>query len=156
MSPRAMVNRFAEDKRGAIAITFALALLPLVGAVGAAVDYSRLSLAHTTKQSVADAAALAGAQAMLAKNGQIASVVEAAGLAAATAVVNGSAPGAQKTITPVLSTKSINVKISQAKNVMFGSFIGGQRERSGPRARPCSTPPAIASRCWRRAALPCS
>ena len=64
--------RFAAETGGAVAITFALAVLPLLGAVGAAVDYSRLSLAHTTKQSAADAAALAGAKAMLAKQGQIA------------------------------------------------------------------------------------
>jgi Flp pilus assembly protein TadG len=117
-------KRFARDARGAVAITFALALLPLLGMVGAAVDYSRLSLARTTKQSVVDAAALAGAKAMWEKADQIASVAEAAAVAAATAVVDGRLPGAQKTITAALSTRSVYVKVTQTETIIFGGFVG--------------------------------
>src|SRR5688500_494833 len=117
-------KRFARDARGAVAITFALALLPLLGIVGAAVDYSRLSRARTTKQSVVDAAALAGAKAMWEKANQIASVAEAAAVAAATAVVDGRLPGAQKTITAALSTRSVYVKVTQTETIIFGGFVG--------------------------------
>jgi Flp pilus assembly protein TadG len=117
-------RRFAGDTRGAVAIIFALTLLPMLGAVGAAVDYSRLTLAHENLQSVADAAALAGAKALQAKADQTTSVAESAALAAATAVVTGMAPHAQKTITPVLSTKSVNVKVTESKHIIFGGFVG--------------------------------
>jgi Flp pilus assembly protein TadG len=52
------VKRFADDKRGAVAIMFALALLPLTLGVGAAVDYSRASLVRADLQSATDAAIL--------------------------------------------------------------------------------------------------
>jgi Flp pilus assembly protein TadG len=54
-----------DDQRGVVAIIFALAILPLMGLVGAAIDYSRLTLSRENLQSVADSAALAGATAMM-------------------------------------------------------------------------------------------
>ena len=131
MSLSTISKRFAAETGGAVAITFALAVLPLLGMVGVAVDYSRISLARTTKQSVADAAALAGAQAMLARQGQLASVAEEAAVAAATAVVNGGAPGAQKTITAALSTRTVNVKVTQTENIIFGGFVGKETSSVG-------------------------
>ncbi|HVL72019.1 MAG TPA: TadE/TadG family type IV pilus assembly protein [Beijerinckiaceae bacterium] len=50
--------RFRNDRSGAIAIVFALALLPVVGFIGAAVDYSRANNAHAAMQKAADATAL--------------------------------------------------------------------------------------------------
>jgi Flp pilus assembly protein TadG len=75
-----------NDERGSVAIIFALMLLPLLGMVGAAVDYSRLALRKTNLQSIAHSAALAGASAMMKKADQMASIQEAAGTAAATAI----------------------------------------------------------------------
>jgi Flp pilus assembly protein TadG len=54
---------FLAERRGGVAVLFALALLPLIGAVGAAVDYTRMSELRETVQRVADAAALATAKA---------------------------------------------------------------------------------------------
>jgi hypothetical protein len=48
----------ARCDRGNVAIIFALALIPLVGAVGAAIDYSRAATARTAMQTALDAAAL--------------------------------------------------------------------------------------------------
>lgn len=53
-----LVADFRRAKRGNVAITFALALLPLVGATGAAIDYSRGSNARTALQAALDAAGL--------------------------------------------------------------------------------------------------
>lgn len=53
---------FAKANAGNVAITFALALVPLLGAVGTAVDYSRASSIKTAVQSALDAAALATIQ----------------------------------------------------------------------------------------------
>ncbi|MFN0264540.1 pilus assembly protein TadG-related protein [Tepidamorphus sp. 3E244] len=51
--------RFAHDRAGAAAIIFALALIPMLGSVGVAVDYSRANSLRAKLQSGADAAALA-------------------------------------------------------------------------------------------------
>jgi Flp pilus assembly protein TadG len=53
-----LVGQFRRDERGNIAVTFALALLPMLGFVGAAVDYSRASSAKTSLQSALDTSAL--------------------------------------------------------------------------------------------------
>jgi len=52
---------FSAAERGNVAITFGLALLPIMTAVGAAVDYSRANAAKSVVQSALDAAVLAGA-----------------------------------------------------------------------------------------------
>ncbi len=56
------LNSFLHDKRGNVAILFALSMVPIVGAVGAAVDYGRAVRLKTQLQIVADAATSAGLQ----------------------------------------------------------------------------------------------
>jgi hypothetical protein len=51
-------DRLRRDGAGNVAITFAIALIPVVGMVGAAVDYSRASNYRTELQAAADAAAV--------------------------------------------------------------------------------------------------
>ena len=53
-------RRFAADQRGSTAVAFAIALLPLMAAAGAAIDYSRASQVRAKLQSVVDAAVLVG------------------------------------------------------------------------------------------------
>src|SRR5262245_23209424 len=48
-----------QCQRGNVAIIFGLAIIPIVGLVGAALDYSRANDARTSMQSALDAAALA-------------------------------------------------------------------------------------------------
>jgi Flp pilus assembly protein TadG len=54
-----LARRFRSDKRGNIAITFTLALLPILSAIGAVTDYSLASRMRAKMQSAADAAAVA-------------------------------------------------------------------------------------------------
>src|SRR5262245_44071830 len=54
--------RFMQDRRGGVAQIFALAIIPVFGLVGAAVDYSRASSVRTGMQSAIDATALAMAK----------------------------------------------------------------------------------------------
>jgi Flp pilus assembly protein TadG len=54
-----MFVRFLRDRKGGVAPLLALASLPLIGSVGAAVDYSRANSARSAMQAAADAAALA-------------------------------------------------------------------------------------------------
>ena len=58
-----MIRHFLRDKRGAIAPLLALTFLPLVAAVGVAVDFSRINAARTAMQTALDSTAL-----MLSKN----------------------------------------------------------------------------------------
>jgi Flp pilus assembly protein TadG len=48
-----------RDRDGNVILTFALALIPLIGLVGAAIDYSRAASIRTAMQTVSDATALA-------------------------------------------------------------------------------------------------
>jgi Flp pilus assembly protein TadG len=55
-------RRLLADRAGNVTITFALAFLPLVALVGAAIDYSRASAIRTSMQSAADMTSLAVAK----------------------------------------------------------------------------------------------
>jgi Flp pilus assembly protein TadG len=54
-----LMNRFRKDQRGNIAVIFAIATIPLISAIGAAIDYSEATRAKAKLQSAADAAAVA-------------------------------------------------------------------------------------------------
>ncbi len=56
---RALVSRFHHDSRGNIAVIFTIALLPILAAIGCAVDYSLATRMRAKLQSAADAAAVA-------------------------------------------------------------------------------------------------
>ena len=53
-----LLRRFRKAEQANIVITFTLALVPIMGAVGAAVDYSLANKARTELQAAADAAAV--------------------------------------------------------------------------------------------------
>ena len=55
-----LLKRFAKDKRGNTTIIFALAIIPMILAAGAGVDWVRLNNTQTVLQGAADAAAVAG------------------------------------------------------------------------------------------------
>lgn len=54
--------RFMQDRRGGVAPMFALAIIPLIGLTGAAVDYSRANSMRVGMQAAIDATALAMAK----------------------------------------------------------------------------------------------
>ena len=51
-------SRFRRDRRGNVAVIFAIALLPVLGFVGAAVDYTRANNARSSMQAALDSTAL--------------------------------------------------------------------------------------------------
>jgi Flp pilus assembly protein TadG len=53
-----LLDRFHRDQRGNIAVIFAIALLPLLAFVGAAIDYSRANAARSSMQAAMDSATL--------------------------------------------------------------------------------------------------
>ena len=52
------LRTFRHDRRGNVAMIFALAIIPLIGAVGSAVDYSRANSARSAMQAALDSTAL--------------------------------------------------------------------------------------------------
>ena len=59
-SRKRLHRRFGSDKRGAVAIIFGLALVPLVTSIGATIDYTRASTARDRLTIIADKAVLEG------------------------------------------------------------------------------------------------
>jgi Flp pilus assembly protein TadG len=57
-----LLQRFLKDRRGGVAPMFALAVIPVFGFIGAAVDYSRANAVKAGMQSALDATALAMAK----------------------------------------------------------------------------------------------
>ena len=57
-SARAHLARFCGDRRGNVAPIFAIALIPVIGLTGSAVDYSRANSIRSAMQAAADATAL--------------------------------------------------------------------------------------------------
>ncbi len=57
---RRSIRRFKRDTSGNLSVIFALGLIPLVGAIGAAVDYSKAAQLKSSLQQRLDAAVLAG------------------------------------------------------------------------------------------------
>jgi hypothetical protein len=58
MKPPSIIDRFRRDQRGNIAVIFAIACLPLISAVGCAVDYSRATQIKSKLQAASDAASV--------------------------------------------------------------------------------------------------
>ncbi len=61
---RAFLRRFFSDPKGNVAILFAIAVVPIIGAMGAAVDYSMASAQRVNLQAAIDATGLALAKIM--------------------------------------------------------------------------------------------
>ena len=55
-------SEFKRDSEGSVTSTFALALVPIVGLVGAAIDYTAATKARASLQATLDAALIAGAK----------------------------------------------------------------------------------------------
>jgi Flp pilus assembly protein TadG len=59
---RRLVSDFRADRRGNVIIMFALSLIPLLGVIGVAIDYSRASTANRLLSDAIDSAALMAAR----------------------------------------------------------------------------------------------
>jgi len=57
---RALLRRFRKDERGSIAVIFAVATVPILLGIGAAIDFSRANSVRNTMQAALDNALLAG------------------------------------------------------------------------------------------------
>src|SRR3569833_2394773 len=55
---RCTLQKFSADRAGNVAFTFGIASLPLLGAIGAAIDYSHANSVKAAMQSALDSTAL--------------------------------------------------------------------------------------------------
>jgi Flp pilus assembly protein TadG len=109
---------------GNVAVTFAMALMPMLGMVGLAIDVSRTLAAKTSLQAAADAAALAAAtkaEATLQANGGTTATAQSAGVLIGQQVFNANATKVGRWIggSP---TPTVNVNPGAANITAFVSF----------------------------------
>jgi Flp pilus assembly protein TadG len=135
---RSLLKRFNADSSGNIAVIMAIASLPVMAAIGCAVDYSLASRMKSKLQSAADAASVAAiarnsagynAAISMAQNGSV-----AAGVADANAVFNGNAAifsgysnlTVNSTVTKTGSTLTSTVQFGASMSTMFLGLVGYQ------------------------------
>jgi Flp pilus assembly protein TadG len=114
----------ARDEKGSIAIFFALAMTGIIAALGAALDYSRLSGSKSTLQSALDAAILNAGKTVLATGGRVDRAKLIAELKAN--LPEDLKPMADQ-IRLVQTTDKLSAQLSGSLTNRFGSFIGSPR-----------------------------
>jgi Flp pilus assembly protein TadG len=107
---RALLTRFRTSNDGNIAIIFAVVLVPMIGFIGAAVDYSRANSARTAMQTALDSAAL-----MVAKDNATGGLTTAELTTRATAYF--------KALYTNTDASNLTVTATYTKNAILGSTI---------------------------------
>jgi Flp pilus assembly protein TadG len=126
----ALLNRFRRDRSGNIAVIFTLSLLPILSAVGCAVDYSMANQLRTKLQAAADAASV----------GSLAKTAPGF-LAAGSMTRDGSVPAG---VTD--ATKLFNANMNGVTGYTL-NYVTPTVAKSGARSPPwCSSPPAFRRR----------
>src|SRR3984893_2623822 len=92
-----LIGRFRRDRRGNIAVIFAVACVPLISAIGRAVDYTRAVTIRSKLQSAIDAASV-GSVARLSPGSDAAATMSSngpiqAGIDDATKIFHGNVSG---------------------------------------------------------------
>ena len=137
VSARALLSRFKRDQRGNVVPIFAIALIPVVGLTGSAVDYSRASSIKAAMQAVTDATALALVQGALSlPSGDVS--------ATATNVFNASfsRPDATQLLVSAQSSSSgtVTVTVTAQMATDFMGVVGLPTMTIGARAVAMKTP----------------
>jgi Flp pilus assembly protein TadG len=132
------IGRFRRDQRGNIAVVFTLACIPLISAVGCAIDYSEATRMKAKLQSAADAASVASisqkslgyiAASQMTGNGSV-----TAGVTDANNIFNGNISAVTgytnlaltSTVTKTGITLTSNVQFSANVPVVFMKVLGYQ------------------------------
>lgn len=123
------MRRFWADQKGNVAIIFALAIIPIFGAVGAALDYSVASAQRTDLQKALDATALALSKIMPADQATLDSVGNQYFQAN---LGNHSLENLQLTITPAVGT--LKVSATGTYHVSMAHLIGASTMELGASA----------------------
>jgi Flp pilus assembly protein TadG len=122
-----LIDRFRKDKRGNLAVIFVFASLPLISAVGCAIDYSRATQIQSKLQAAADAASVGSvaklSPAFVAAGTMTGDGAITAGVTDATNIFQGNMKGVTGytllTLTPTVTKTGIVV----ASNVQFTASV---------------------------------
>ena len=131
---RGLVTNFKTDKRGNAAVITAIAALPMISAIGCAIDYSNATMIRTKLQAAADAAALA----TVSNNSPVLATAKAMGSNGAVSGASTYAsnfftanlPSAYSTVTPTVSvtktgtTMTATVSFSTTVPTYFMGVVG--------------------------------
>jgi Flp pilus assembly protein TadG len=107
-----LMNRFRSDKRGNIAVIFAIATVPLISAIGCAIDYSEATRIKAKMQSAADAAAVAS----ISQN-------SVGWLAASTMTTDGPVTAAQTDATRIYDGNLTNLSANNYNNATRSAVV---------------------------------
>ncbi|PZA11087.1 pilus assembly protein [Rhodopseudomonas palustris] len=130
------IARFRRDRRGNIAVIFAIALVPLISAVGCAVDYSRANALRSKLQAAADAASVGSvsrtAPAYVAAGSMSADGAISSGSDDALRIFNGNLSGesgftlgnVSATVSKVADVVTSKVTFSAQISTMFMKVVG--------------------------------
>jgi Flp pilus assembly protein TadG len=130
------LRRFRHDKSGNIAVLFMLSLLPVLSAVGCAIDYSRATQLRSKLQAASDAASVGSiaktSAAFVAAGTMTSDGVIPVGATDATNIFNGNMSGVNgftlNSVTPTVtksgSTITSNVQFSATLSTMFLGVMG--------------------------------
>jgi Flp pilus assembly protein TadG len=111
-----LINRFRRDQRGNIAVIFAIACVPLISAIGCAIDYSEAARIRTKMQSAADAAAVASI-----------SQKSPGWLAASTMTGNG-----EVTVAETEARNIFNGNVNASSSLFTGKTVNATVTKTGP------------------------
>ncbi|NEV76829.1 pilus assembly protein [Rhodopseudomonas sp. BR0C11] len=130
------IARFSCDRRGNIAVIFALVLVPLISAIGCAVDYSRANALRSKLQAAADAASVGAVSrtspAYVAAGAMSGDGVISSGADDALRIFNGNLNGltgytlasSSATVTKVSDVVTSQVTFSAQISTMFMKVVG--------------------------------
>ena len=123
-----LIDRLRRDQRGNVAVIFVLALLPLLSAIGCAVDYTRATQIQSKLQAAADAASVGSvaknSPAFIAAGTMMSDGHIDVGVTDATKIFNGNMSGVAgytlNSMTPVVTKTGGNV----TSTVTFSADVG--------------------------------
>jgi Flp pilus assembly protein TadG len=142
------LRRFARDRRGNVALYFGLTAVPLIFAVGMAVDYGNNARKWSALNAAADAAALAGVTpAMMASSDATAKTAALELFTAQANTISNIVPGTLSptvTITDSGLTRTVTVNYTAQLYYVFAGVLGQQTMTvSGLSQANGSTPPNV-------------
>jgi Flp pilus assembly protein TadG len=120
------INEFARSRSGNVAMMFGLAILPLMAAVGMAIDYSRIADARTRLNGAADASTLQA----LSKNANAfvttptPAQIQQYFTTLASAVNIVTLASVKATVTPSVTNMQVTLNYTGQVKTVFGSLVG--------------------------------
>jgi Flp pilus assembly protein TadG len=130
------LTRFSRDDRGTIAVIFAVALIPVMGFAGAAIDFARATQTRGKLQAAVDAAAIAALTMKASSDGQRQSigtaVFQANQPAGVTSTVTVQANNKEATVSASSAIETSLLKVVQIRRIEVASFAKAVRTKDGP------------------------